>query len=353
MFDAAKARTQRPCPIWINALLLDTSSFDAEEFGGYVRILLLMWSNRDCALPDCDRRLAAAAGVSTHKWRRRLGPLIRPLLTPCGGNLVTQKRLLQEARKVERELTLQSNRRRRPPVAKFSPTNGPKPLKSHDEDASADDPRIDRDTECAGVFGRKSLKSHEPDPSADFSGAARASESEAETVAKFSPTNGPKSLKSANPDPSAEVPIYSNRNVPTSDDDDDDDLRERASAGLEGGEGLTLRRRILEAVGADPRTGLAGRGGHILGGPSDMETVRRWSADLGLTTDEQVGVIREVMQRKQDGPPSRLAYFDREMARLAGAKSSPRSQPRPAGGAALGSYPPRRVYMPKVPDDGD
>lgn len=88
----------------------------------------------------------------------------------------------------------------------------------------------------------------------------------------------------------------------------------------------TLRERILEAMGCSP-TGITGPGGRLVGGQADMLHVRRWQLDLGLTDDEIVGEVAAVMRTKVDaGPPATFAYFNRAMARLAGAKAAPRMQ---------------------------
>lgn len=86
----------------------------------------------------------------------------------------------------------------------------------------------------------------------------------------------------------------------------------------------TLREKILVACGADPVSGLTGPNGTVLGTRADMHAVERWRADLGLDDETILAVIVDAMNRKRDGPPSRLSYFDRPMQREAGSRNRPK-----------------------------
>lgn len=88
-----------------------------------------------------------------------------------------------------------------------------------------------------------------------------------------------------------------------------------------------LRERILDACGVDPISGLTGPSGRMIGTQADMAEVGRWQRDLGLTGDQVVEAIRDVMARKRDGPPSSLTYFRPAMQRLAGSLSEPALSP--------------------------
>ena len=108
-------------------------------------------------------------------------------------------------------------------------------------------------------------------------------------------------------------------------EDDDDDS---ASAILRGPfEGGGDREAVLIAIGADPISGLTGPGGHYIGRMVDMQELKRWQCDLGLALSEVVGVIKEVMRRKPDGPPSRFSYFTKPMQQFAALKSQPALKP--------------------------
>lgn len=97
-------------------------------------------------------------------------------------------------------------------------------------------------------------------------------------------------------------------------------------------EALTLRERILEAIGLpDVVSGLTGHGSTRLGTAEDMIEVRAWQSDLGLSPDEIVGVVSEIMALKRDGPPRNLRYFRRTMQSLVARKAEAlASEPAPA-----------------------
>ncbi len=84
---------------------------------------------------------------------------------------------------------------------------------------------------------------------------------------------------------------------------------------------LTHREQLLEAMGADPVSGLIGPNGRLAGSPGEMIHVQRWSEDLGLTLEDQLLVIRDVMSRKANDPPTTLRYFTKAMERFAGEKA--------------------------------
>lgn len=89
----------------------------------------------------------------------------------------------------------------------------------------------------------------------------------------------------------------------------------------------TDREVILEAIGADPISGIVGPNGVQLGSMADMQEARRWSSDLALSQSEVLGVIAEVMAAKADGPPRSFSYFTPAMERFAGAKARPALTP--------------------------
>lgn len=93
------------------------------------------------------------------------------------------------------------------------------------------------------------------------------------------------------------------------------------------GDVLTPREMLLEAMGADPVSGMVGPNGTRAGSPGDMIHVKRWAGDLGLTLDEQIAVIHDVMARKKDDPPASLRYFTKAMERFAAIKAEPDLSP--------------------------
>lgn len=99
-------------------------------------------------------------------------------------------------------------------------------------------------------------------------------------------------------------------------------VREAGPSGqAEPSEDFTFRERILDAIGVDPVSGMTGRGGTMLGTQADMAEARRW-IDAGLTEDEAVGVVREVMAGRSGPVPSRFSYFAQAMVRLVEAKAA-------------------------------
>lgn len=91
------------------------------------------------------------------------------------------------------------------------------------------------------------------------------------------------------------------------------------------------RETLLTAIGADPVSGLIGPCGRAIGGIVDMRIAGAWVDDLKLTQDEIVEVIRDVMARKTDGPPTTFKYFDKAMQRFAGLKTRPALTPIEGG----------------------
>ncbi|PQO23381.1 hypothetical protein C2I36_08015 [Rhodobacteraceae bacterium WD3A24] len=294
-FDAARARTKRPLPLWVDALMRDTSTFEADELGAYLRLLMTMWSTPDLCIPDDPRRLARAAGVSKKLWNGRVGELIRPLLCEHSGGL-SQKRLIEEARYIERHLAAQSKRKR---ASGEGSEDGPVPGWD-DERGSQRDPQLLRHD--ARENSANSLKSPDQGQTADISAD---SPGNLPTQQPNNPTLGRREDARACP-----------REAPPSEP--------------------THRERLLEAMGADPVSGLIGPNGRILGRPSDMEVARRWSEELGLGIEDQLGVIREVMRFKDPTIEMRgFGYFTPAMRELASARNAPRLSPAaPKDGAS-------------------
>lgn len=96
-----------------------------------------------------------------------------------------------------------------------------------------------------------------------------------------------------------------------------------------------VRERILEAIGADPTSGIVGPNGTMLGTASDMLEFTKWKSDLALTDDQISDVVADVMARNRNagrGPPKSFRYFTDAMAEFAAARDRPMPQPDPARG---------------------
>ena len=152
-FDPKRARSKRPMPLWVDALVRDTALLSTDEMGAYIKILMAMWSSKDAALPNDPSKLCRAAGVSLRLWKSRVGPALEGYWTECPEG-ITQKRLREEAEYIEAHCKSQSDKKR---GAYAKPTGGnkpadekgkntDKPLKTNKppstEDETEDEPRI-------------------------------------------------------------------------------------------------------------------------------------------------------------------------------------------------------------------
>lgn len=131
-FNPKASRSKRPCPIWVDAFQRDTQHLEADEVGAYFLILMAMWTRESCDFPDDDSRLARVSRVSTRLWKSRIGPALRPFFQTANGALIS-KRLREEARYVERQVTQQHDRKTGENLANS--------LESNDPPSSADEPR--------------------------------------------------------------------------------------------------------------------------------------------------------------------------------------------------------------------
>jgi len=87
------------------------------------------------------------------------------------------------------------------------------------------------------------------------------------------------------------------------------------------------RSKILEAIGVDTVSGIVGPTGKMIGMMTDMQEYLSWRDELGLSLDEVVTIIKEVMHVKRDGPPFTFTYFREAMRRAAGRKQQPALTP--------------------------
>ena len=85
-------------PLATDALLADTTHLSTEEFGAYVRILLVMWRH-GAKLPADDKELSRIAGITRARWGRVREKVTRPLTYENG--FWTQKRLTETWKRVQ------------------------------------------------------------------------------------------------------------------------------------------------------------------------------------------------------------------------------------------------------------
>lgn len=106
----------------------------------------------------------------------------------------------------------------------------------------------------------------------------------------------------------------------------------------------TFREQILEVAGADPTTGLTGRGGQMIGRSDETAEIHSAMSNLVITEAEALAVITDAMARKQasrdPGPPSSLRFFVPALERYAAARDAPPRKPTR----------PRKPEVPLPPD---
>lgn len=97
---------------------------------------------------------------------------------------------------------------------------------------------------------------------------------------------------------------------------------------------MERRERLLVAMGLNPM----GRtpSGRTFGTVNDMFEASKWSADLGLSLDEQLAVIGEITAhraRAGEPPPTSFKFYTQPMARYAALKNGPKLEPDAKGTA--------------------
>lgn len=98
--------------LWTDAYLGDTRHLSLEEHGAYLMLLMIMWRDPDCSVPDDDQRIAIMLGVTKGKWTRKLRPALIGFFTIEAGRL-RQKRLEIERKNARNRSKKQSDRSRK------------------------------------------------------------------------------------------------------------------------------------------------------------------------------------------------------------------------------------------------
>lgn len=133
-FDARRARSKRPCPMWVDAFLRDTQDLEADQIGAYHLILYAMWGRVTCDFPMDERKLARVSRCSLHRWRRVIGPALLPFFQHDGG-VLKSKKLKECAAYVENLCTRQHENRSQKKIAEKTCNT----LKTHDQGLTMDD----------------------------------------------------------------------------------------------------------------------------------------------------------------------------------------------------------------------
>jgi uncharacterized protein YdaU (DUF1376 family) len=273
-YNAKKARTKYACPIWVDAFLRDTLELEADEIGAYHLILYAMWTREACDFPDDDRKLARISRCSMRLWKARIRPALEVFFKVENGAWIS-RRLRKEASKTEAFLQSQSDRKISPDKKRSTYAL---PEGTHEHSLE-----IDENSD-------NTLKTNDPPSTGDDTGDTSGRQPTQET--KKPSIGGGDDARAKIEDP---PPV----------------------------EALTFREQILGLAGADVRSGITGPNGGTIGTPADMLEAQRWESDLGLSKRDILIVVREVMARKRDGPPSKFTYFTPAMQRFAGEKSKP------------------------------
>ena len=114
-------------PLWTDAYLGDTHHLTLEHHGAYLKLLMIAWRSRDCALPDDDEQLATILGVTVQRWRKKLRPVIEPFWIIDGGRWIQKKQ-----QKVRKNVEKVSSARREA----YEKTQRAKRLKNNDTGGS-------------------------------------------------------------------------------------------------------------------------------------------------------------------------------------------------------------------------
>lgn len=274
-FNAKKARTKYALPLWVDAFVRDTLDLSGDEIGAFNLILWAMWTRDSCDLPDDNRKLARVARATSQTWKRRIRPALEPFFQ-IENDAWSNTRLRKEAAKTEKFLQGQSDRKR-------GQDNGTEPFTRHG----------------GAQLGFSDTQEKSPNPLENNNVGSTADNS----------PDGPRHL----PTQETKYIIAAADSAPARNDD------------FSGPE--TFREKLLSACLVDPVSGLTGHGANRLGDQPQMIAANRWISDLGLTEPEILAKVTEVMQRKRDGPPGTLTYFDGAMKRLAGQLREARSKP--------------------------
>jgi len=96
-------------PLFTDAITADTSHLDDDEFGRYVRILIIMWRSPGCRIPNDKSWISKRLRIDALRFDAVALPLLQEFCQ-CDGNWWTQKRLSKEFEYVKKRSEQQSVR---------------------------------------------------------------------------------------------------------------------------------------------------------------------------------------------------------------------------------------------------
>lgn len=82
-------------PLFTDALVADTDHLTNEEFGAYIRLLMIVWRNANCRVPADANWLMRRLRVNSSEYNRLYQPIINDFMLK-DGEFITQKRLMKE-----------------------------------------------------------------------------------------------------------------------------------------------------------------------------------------------------------------------------------------------------------------
>lgn len=82
-------------PLFTDALIADTEHLTNEEFGAYIRLLIIIWRNANCQIPADAEWHMRRLKVNSQEYSRLYKPLLQEFFTSTG-NYISQKRLMRE-----------------------------------------------------------------------------------------------------------------------------------------------------------------------------------------------------------------------------------------------------------------
>jgi uncharacterized protein YdaU (DUF1376 family) len=102
-------------PLFTDALLGDTQHLSLEEFGAYLKLLIIDWRQKPKHIPDDDLRISRMLGISVRRWRTMKPTICDGQLYRIVGQKFRQKRLDREWAYVQKKIeTNRANAKRKP-----------------------------------------------------------------------------------------------------------------------------------------------------------------------------------------------------------------------------------------------
>ncbi len=252
--------------IWTDAYLADTRHLGAMEHGAYLLLIMEAWRRPTCSLPDDDKLLARLACCTPDEWAAIKDGVLAFWQYDGRKKTWTQKRLLKE----------------RARTAKFRASQADKSRTRWNKEKKAGPP--------AKPNASRTVSPED----ATLTLTLTHKEREGNSVGDYNHYRAREDVASTN-DADAQTPMEA----------------------------------AVQAMGADPKSGITGPTGHSLYTQANGEEFKRWQTDLGLSLQDMLAVIAESMRKKREpGPPQTFKYFRAQMERRAAEIDAPPLTPK-------------------------